>query len=45
MKNGFELDEGDGMYVDETGMLVMQQVRWIFYFKILFFPALRFLKV
>jgi len=25
MKNGFELDEGDGMYVDDTGMLVMQQ--------------------
>ena len=27
MKNGFELDEEDGLYVDDSGMLVMQQVR------------------
>ena len=26
MKNGFELDDNDGAYVDDTGMLVMQQV-------------------
>ena len=40
MKNGFELDEGDGMYVDETGMLVMQQVRWFSEIEVLEFCQL-----
>jgi len=28
MKNGFELEDNDGAYVDDTGMLVMQQTEY-----------------